>query len=90
MNDLEKTIAKLQERVRQLELAAQVTTHESFTRPVKRACGTHGTRHWIESVPAGAGYCQQCAKDQYDSASRCPHCGTKRGFAFGTGDCGCY
>ena len=27
--------------------------------------------------------------ETYDEAPVCPYCGTKRGFAFGTGDCGC-
>jgi hypothetical protein len=27
--------------------------------------------------------------ETYDEAPACPYCGTKRGFAFGTGDCGC-
>jgi len=28
-------------------------------------------------------------EEQYKNAARCPHCGTKVGFAPGTGDCGC-
>lgn len=28
-------------------------------------------------------------QDEYDRAHRCPHCGEKAGFSFGTGDCGC-
>jgi len=32
---------------------------------------------------------QRKAQREYDDAPRCPHCGTKAGFAMGTGDCGC-
>jgi hypothetical protein len=28
-------------------------------------------------------------QEQYDRAPRCPHCGDKQGFSWGTGDCGC-
>lgn len=52
-------------------------------------CEIHGNRYWIESVPKGAGYCRQCVRDEYDAASSCPSCGTKKGFAWGTGDCDC-
>lgn len=30
------------------------------------ACKIHGTRYWVESVPAGHGYCQECARKECD------------------------
>jgi hypothetical protein len=34
--------------------------------------------------------CRKCALQAKENAPACPNCGTKKGFAWGTGDCGCY
>lgn len=52
-------------------------------------CSRHSAKHWVESVPVGAGYCRACVEEEYKAAPRCPYCGIKAGFAMGTGDCGC-
>jgi len=52
-------------------------------------CKKHDPSNWVESYPSGIGYCRACTQEQYDAALPCPHCGIKKGFAPGTGDCGC-
>lgn len=55
---------------------------------LEQTCG-HSPSEWIESYPVGNGYCRACIHEEYESAPRCPKCGTPKGFAWGTGDCGC-
>lgn len=83
-------IAALEEQVRRLLHEREVhNSYQRYAPPLVTACSIHGTLRWIESTPRGHGYCQQCAIDERAAAPACPKCGTKRGFAFGTGDCGC-
>lgn len=89
IDNRDQVIEELLRRVAQLEASARVHQYEPPDKSYPNKCGTHGTRGWIESIPRGSGYCQICAQEEYKAAPRCPHCGTKRGFAFGTGDCGC-
>ena len=43
----------------------------------------------IPSYPPGEEYCKTCVNIRYEKAPVCPYCGIKKGFATGTGDCGC-
>jgi len=52
-------------------------------------CTKHDPSNWVESYPTGSGHCKACISEKYAKAPVCPHCGIKRGFAMGTGDCGC-
>lgn len=68
---------------------AALLDEEKHAHKAKYHCAKHGMTHWVESMPPGNGYCRACVQEEYDAAPVCPHCGIKRGFAMGTGDCGC-
>lgn len=57
----------------------------------KITCAKHGNKNVVVSIPPSltASYCTKCSQEHYDAAPTCPHCGIKRGYAMGTGDCGC-
>lgn len=54
-------------------------------------CLVHGRQYIVHGVPdtRDVAYCTECSKEHYNSDGRCPVCGTKYGYAHGTGDCGC-
>lgn len=60
----------------------------AMANPVVR-CVKHDPENWVESFPVGAGYCRACVLEKYEAAPECPYCRIKKGFAPGTGDCGC-
>lgn len=45
------------------------------------------TREYTRRIPRPQR--KQTIKEQYNNARICPYCGTRAGFAPGTGDCGC-
>ena len=56
---------------------------------MREPCKIHDPKYWVESFPRGWGHCTECVRIQYEQAEVCPHCGIKKGFAPGIGDCGC-
>lgn len=57
----------------------------------KPFCKIHGKSHITTGIPfeLTTTHCMKCIDDAYNNAAVCPHCGTRQGFAMGTGDCGC-
>ena len=70
-----------------MDLDINVTSFVPSRGKARQPCQLHNS--WVESVPPGTGYCRECVRIEYENAPVCKWCGTKKGFAFGTGDCGC-
>lgn len=78
--------AELRQKAMHRERREQLRHHKAEP----AGCPTHGRRSWVSGHGGGfAGYCQACAQEEFQAAPVCPGCGTRAGFAFGTGDCGC-
>lgn len=50
--------------------------------------GTNEYYQW-EATNAGFKTVAEWARHEYNTRPKCPHCGIPKGFAMGTGDCGC-